>query len=57
MELVTKKTNSTHKILVMSISGEDKGKSKSITISAPEYTKTQILEIIKEKITGGVKNE
>lgn len=53
MELVQRKTNATHKIVVLCKNGEHQGKSKSITVSAPEHTNEQIIEIIKKTLAGG----
>jgi hypothetical protein len=54
MELLSKTSKATHKILILSLCGEDKGKSKSVTISAPEASKEAVMEqVIKTILNGG----
>jgi len=57
MEVLTKKSKATHKILVLSLSGDDKGKSKSITICAPDKSKEEVMVWVVSKLNGGNENE
>lgn len=53
IEILNKESRATHKITVLSLTGEDKGKSRSITISAPEVTKEVIMDQVTETLLNG----
>lgn len=53
MEIIRKSKRGTHKILVVSLKGDEKGHSKSMTISAEGKDNEALLNFIAEKLSEG----
>ena len=53
IEVLSKESRATHKITVLSLTGDDKGKSRSITLSAPDITKEVIMDQVTETLLDG----